>query len=123
MISHVAKVGVNVRDQQRALEFFTQTLGFDLITDAPMGEKARWIEVRPPGAQTSLALWTPPGLENRIGSFSSIVFQAADVHGAYGRLLDKGVTFTQTPTSQPGGTMGLFLDPDGNSFVLRGPNG
>jgi catechol 2,3-dioxygenase-like lactoylglutathione lyase family enzyme len=120
MISHVAKVGVSVRDQQRALEFFTQKLGFDLITDVPMGEKARWIEVRPPGAQTALALWTPPGLENRIGTFSGVVFQAADVHKAYGHLIDKGVTFTQTPTLQPGGTMGLFVDADGNTFVLRG---
>jgi len=121
MISHVSKVGVNVRDQQKALEFFTKTLGFELVTDVPMGKTARWIEVRPPGAQTALALWTPPGLEDRIGTFSCIVFESPDVQKAYEELAEKGVKFTDAPKVQAGGLMGLFVDTDGNSFVLRGP--
>jgi len=120
VISHVAKVGVNVKSQQQALDFFTKRIGFELITDVTMGQHARWIEVRPPGAQTGLVLWTPPGLEDRIGTFSGIVFQAANVHETYKQLIANGVTFMQAPTLQPGGIMGQFVDPDGNIFVLRG---
>ena len=120
MISHVAKVGVCVRDQQKALEFFTKQLGFELTNDVPMGKNARWIEVRPKGAETGLALWTPPGLENRIGTFSCIVFQSKDVQGTYEQMVAKGIKFTQPPTAQAGGLMGIFVDDDGNSFVLRG---
>ena len=85
-----------------------------------MGADARSIEVAPPGSETALALWTPPGLENRIGTFSGIVFKCTDVHATYEQLRAKGVTFTQEPTEQPGGLMGTFVDPDGNTFVLRG---
>lgn len=119
MISSVAKVGVYVRDQQRALEFFRDVLGFELITDQPMGPDARWIEVAPPGAETSLALWTPPGMESRIGTFSGIVFKCSDIQRTYEELRRRGVTFAQEPTDQPGGVMGTFTDPDGNLFVLR----
>ena len=119
MIKNVAKVGVYVRDQQRALDFFTQVLGFEVISDELMGPDGRWIEVRPPGGQTALALWTPPGLEDRIGTFSGIVFTCEDVHATYEELRQRGVKFTQEPVKQPGGVMGVFVDPDGNSFVLR----
>lgn len=121
MITKVSKMGVNVGDQQRALDFFTKTLGFEVVTDVKMGEKARWIEVRPPGAETALALWTPPELTDRIGTFSHIVFESNDVHKTHDELVAKGVKFTQKPRLQGGGVMGVFVDPDGNSFVLRGP--
>jgi lactoylglutathione lyase len=120
MISHVAKIGVNVKDQDRALEFYTKVLGCELVTNVPMGKDSRWIEVRPPGAQTALVLWTPKGMEDRIGTFSGIVFQSEDVQKTYEQLVAKGVKFTQAPTAQAGGTMGQFADPDGNIFVLRG---
>jgi lactoylglutathione lyase len=120
-IKKVAKVGVYVRDQERALKFFTEVLGFELVANLPMGPKARWIEVRPPGAETALALWTPPGLEDRIGTFSGIVFEAEDIDKTHKNLLAKGVEFTQAPVKQGGGVMGQFRDPDGNVFVLREP--
>jgi lactoylglutathione lyase len=120
-ITKVAKVGVYVKDQQRALKFYTDVLGFDLVKDLPMGANARWIEVRPQGAETGLALWTPPGMEDRIGTFSGIVFEAEDVHGTYQALLKRGVSFKQAPVNQAGGVMGQFTDPDGNIFVLREP--
>lgn len=122
MINKVAKLGVCVRDQERALKFYTEVLGFEVIADLPMGKNARWIEVGPKGAETKLALWTPPGLEDRIGTFSGIVFEADDVEGTHQELAKKGVNFTQAPVKQAGGVMGQFTDPDGNIFVLRGPD-
>lgn len=119
MIKSVKLVGVCVKDQQRALDFYTQKLGFELLTDLPFGPNARWIEVRPPKAKTHLSLWTPPGLEDRIGTFSQVVFRADDIQATYQELVQKGVKFTDPPHDQPGGVMGTFLDADGNTFVLR----
>lgn len=122
MIRKVAKVGVYVKDQERALKFYTEVLGFEIVANVPMGKNARWIEVGPKGAETKLALWTPPGLEDRIGTFAGIVFEADDVEKTYQELAQMGVNFTQAPVQQAGGIMGQFTDPDGNTFVLRGPD-
>lgn len=119
MIKNVAKVGVYVKDQQKALDFYTKVLGFEVIADQPMGPKDRWIEVAPPGSDTRLSLWTPPGLEERIGTFSGIVFKCDDIGATCRELKERGVNFTQEPVDQPGGVMGTFEDPEGNSFVLR----
>jgi predicted enzyme related to lactoylglutathione lyase len=120
MISNVKLMGVCVKDQQQALDFYHNVLGFEVVVNEPMGRNARWIEVAPAGAETRLALYTPPGLEDRIGTFSQIVFKCKDIQATYEELRQRGVQFTQSPTDQPGGTMAQFVDPDGNSFVLRG---
>jgi predicted enzyme related to lactoylglutathione lyase len=120
MISRVGKIGVCVGEQQRALEFYTKVLGFKLLADRPMGPGARWIEVLPPGGETSLALWTPPGMESRIGTSSGIVFKCDDVKKTHQELRERGVAFVQEPVDQPGGLMGTFTDQDGNIFVIRG---
>jgi len=119
MITKVKLVGICVSDQQRALDFYTNTLGFQLLADEPMGPGARWIEVAPPGAETHLALGTPPGLEDRIGTFSSVVFSCDDIEATYKELRERGVEFKDAPRDQPGGVMAIFVDPDGNAFVLR----
>lgn len=118
MITRVKLMGVCVRDQEKALDFYTNKLGFEVRADEPMGPGARWLEVAPPGAETGLALWTPPGLEDRVGTFSQIVFKCDDVRATYEELRSRGVKFTQEPTDQPGGVMAQFVDPEGNSFVL-----
>jgi lactoylglutathione lyase len=119
MITNVKLVGVCVRDQQEALDFYTQKLGFTLVADIPMGDSLRWIEVSPPGAETHLALFTPQGLEDRIGSFANIVFRCKDIYATCKTLRERGVTFTKEPEDQPGGIMAQIVDEDGNEFVLR----
>ncbi|HMB92929.1 MAG TPA: VOC family protein [Rhodothermales bacterium] len=120
MITHIKTVGVYVSDQQKALDFYTNVLGFEVLADEPMGPDARWIEVAPPGATTNLALWTPPGMEDRIGTFTGLVFQSDDIEATHKTLQERGVEFVDQPKDQPGGVMGTFKDPDGNTFVLRG---
>ncbi len=117
-IKNVKLVGVCVRDQAAAVAFFTEKLGFKVRVNEPMGPGSRWIEVVPPGAETGLALWTPPGLEDRIGTFSQVVFKCADVRATYEELRKRGVKFSGEPKDQPGGVMAQFVDPDGNTFVL-----
>ncbi len=122
MITSVKLVGICVKDQQQALDFYTKTLGFQLVSDEPMGPDARWIEVVPPGAETHLSLWTPPGLEDRIGTFTPVVFTCEDVQATYDELRGRGVQFTQEPEEQSWGVAAQFKDPDGNVFVLSSRN-
>ena len=69
MITQLKFVGVPTSDQQRALRFYTEKLGFAVSTDQPFNDKLRWIELRIGSAQTRIVLFTPPGHEDRIGSF------------------------------------------------------
>ena len=120
MISHVSTVGVYVSDQDRAKAFYTEKLGFEIVRDDPMQDGARWLEVTPPGAQTHLVLYTPPGQQDRIGSFANLVFTSPDVHKSHAEMTARGVEFTQAPEKQYwGGTMAMLKDPDGNTFVLH----
>src|SRR2546428_6620531 len=78
MITKAMSVGIYVSDQDRALEFYRDKLGFEVHQDTPMGESGppgheekRWIEVSPKGAETLVILYTPPGMEDRIGGLSN----------------------------------------------------
>jgi predicted enzyme related to lactoylglutathione lyase len=114
-------VNIYVADQDRALAFYTQKLGFDVLTDAPMGEEmggGRWIAVGPKGAQTHFVLYTPPGLEDRVGGLSNVVFASDDIRATAEDLESKGVEFTQEPSEQPWGWWAQFRDSEGNEFGL-----
>src|SRR5437870_5102046 len=78
MIKAVKFVSIPVRDQSKALEFYTKKLGFQILTDQPFGAQ-RWIELLIPGADTGVVLFTSPGQEDRIGTFSNIAFWSDDV--------------------------------------------
>lgn len=118
MISHVKFVGVPVRDQDRALAFYTEKLGFRVATDQPMGGGQRWIELRLGSAETRLVLFTPEGHEDRVGTFWNGSLACDDVEKTYRELTAKGVAFDGPPKKEPWGTYTTFRDPDGNQFVL-----
>ena len=59
MIKQVKFISIPVRDQNRALDFYTDKLGFTIITDQPFDGKQRWIELRIPKAETRVVLFTP----------------------------------------------------------------
>lgn len=118
MITHVKLVSLPVRDQDRALDFFTEKLGFSILTDQPFNDKQRWIELKPPKAETRVVLFTPEGQEDRVGTFSNVVFSCDDIDKTYVELKARGVEFLGEPEKQPWGTYVLFKDPDGNTFCL-----
>ena len=93
MIKSVKFVGIPVTDQDRALQFYTGALGFEVFTDQPMGETQRWIELTVPGAQTKVVLFTPDGQADRIGSFVNMAFACDDVQATYDELSKAGVEF------------------------------
>ena len=118
MIKQLKFASVPTRDQERALAFWTEKVGFRVATDQPMGPGQRWIELRIANAPTRLVLFTPPGHEDRIGTFFNGSFACDDVDYTYGRMSAKGVEFEGPPEKQPWGTFAKFKDPDGNTFVL-----
>ena len=118
MIRGIKFVGVPVSDQDAALQFWTEAVGMKVITDQPFNDKQRWIELMIPGAETGIALFTPPGHESRIGQFQSISFWCDDVVATAAALQSRGVVFTQEPRNEHWGSVAIFRDPDGNQFVL-----
>ncbi len=118
VIKSIKFTSIPVRDQDRALDFYTNKLGFSILTDQHFNEKQRWIELSIPGAQTGIVLFTPDGHEDRIGSFTGISFLADDVQQTYNQLTAKGVEFVAPPKTEAWGTSAIFKDPDGNQFVL-----
>lgn len=120
MISRVQMLTVYVRDQQRALDFYVNKLGMQIKLDQTMEANLRWLEVSPPGAETSIALLKPlADAENGAGMSAGIVFETEDIQAFYDHAQSAGVMFTQSPMSQPwGGTEARFVDPDGNSFSI-----
>jgi catechol 2,3-dioxygenase-like lactoylglutathione lyase family enzyme len=118
MIRGIKFVGVPVSDQDAALNFYTEALGFKVTTDQPFTATQRWIEVMIPGADTGLALFTPPGQEDRVGKFQSVSFWCDDVVSTAEALKRKGVAFVKEPKEESWGTAAVFRDPDGNQFVL-----
>jgi len=118
MISCLKFASIPTRDQQAALDFWTQKMGFRVGTDQPMGPNQRWIELIIPGAETRIVLFTPEGQEDRIGTFFNGSFACDSVEYSYDRLKAAGVEFDGPPAKQPWGTFAKFRDPDGNTFVL-----
>lgn len=118
MIRRWKFVGIPVQDQDRALAFYRDKLGFRIQTDQPMGEKQRWIELKIPCAETGVVLFTPDGHQDRIGSFFNGSFACDDVRKSYEELKGRGVEFQGEPKEEPWGTFVMFKDSEGNSFVL-----
>jgi predicted enzyme related to lactoylglutathione lyase len=118
MIRKIKFSSIPVRDADRALEFYVTTLGFALLTDQPMGPAQRWIEVRPPKGDTGIALFTPPGHEDRVGTFTGISLECDDVQKTYEELCAKGVEFAKPPRTESWGVMAILKDSEGNQIVL-----
>ena len=117
MISHVKFVSIPTRDQSRALAFWTERVGFRLLTDQPFDDTQRWIELRVGSSDTRVVLFTGDQGPQPGSPFNG-AFAADNVETTYQALAAKGVEFLSPPQKQPWGTFAVFKDPDGNQFVL-----
>ena len=118
MIKALKFVSIPVSDQDRALEFYTSTLGFRVVTDQPFDDKQRWIELGIGKSSSGVTLFTPDAHKDRIGGFTGISFVSDDVMATWKELAAKGVEFVKEPVQAEWGTSAVFKDPDGNQFVL-----
>ena len=117
MIKQLKFISIPVRDQDRALAFYTEKLGFRVTTDQPLGNQ-RWIELQIPGAQTGVVLFTPEGHESRVGTFLNASFTCDSVEKTFAELAAKGVAFDGEPAKQPWGTFVKMRDSEGNQLLL-----
>lgn len=121
MIKKIRLAGVWVKDQDKSLDFYLNKLGFEKQADIKMDNGFRWIEVRPPNAETAITLAKPyPGQEGvSVGGFTNIVFATDNMNKTYEDLRSKGVKFIEKPKMQDFGVMqAIFADIDNNTFVL-----
>ena len=113
-VTGIATIAVSVTDQERALEFYVGTLGFEIRRDMPFGS-ARWLEVGPPGSGTTIAL-VPAGSGIPLG----IRLTTGDADADHSRLLTSGVDADADVTRMGSAAPPMFSvrDPDGNTLVL-----
>lgn len=115
----ISQVSIYVEDQDKALRFWTEKMGFTVTTDMPYGED-RWIEVQPPQGGVALNLYKAatgwPALATDQPNY--VLFAADDITKAYEELTAKGVTFTQKPVKEHWGWSAVFTDEDGHLFHL-----
>ena len=110
-------VAVPVRDQDAALAFYVDTLGFELRLDAPISDTQRWVEVAPPGATTSLALVAGPD-NPAPGVDTGVRFAVADARMAHQTMAERGVAVGELLAWPGVPPMFTFDDPDGNRFYV-----
>jgi lactoylglutathione lyase len=116
-IRDIRTVGVPVRDQDRALAFYRDVLGFESRLDVAIGPGRRWIEVAPSGAHVSIALvaehdGVPAGVE------TGIRLVTADADSERARLIAAGVDAGQVLRWPGVPPMFAFRDQDGNGLEL-----
>jgi catechol 2,3-dioxygenase-like lactoylglutathione lyase family enzyme len=117
MIRGVKFVSIPVADQDRALAFYTEVLGFRLLTDRPFNDKQRWLELGIPGSDTRIVLFQ---FAEKLwpGGQLNITLWSDDVEATARELKGRGVEFVLEPKRQPYGTTSIFKDADGNCLVL-----
>jgi catechol 2,3-dioxygenase-like lactoylglutathione lyase family enzyme len=116
-ITGVRTVGIPVSDQDRAVAFYVETLGFEVRLDRPLGAGSRWIEVAPPGATVSLAL-EQSRAGRPVGVETGVRLMAADVDATHADLRAKSVDagdVLRWPGVPP---MFAFRDQDGNGLEI-----
>ncbi len=116
-IVDVRTVGVPVTDQDRALEFYVEKLGFAKQLDVPFGDGKRWIEVAPPGATTTIALVpSRPGVP--AGVETGIRFTTQDADAEQVGLRARGVDADEVLRWPGAPPMFAFRDEDGNGLEI-----
>jgi catechol 2,3-dioxygenase-like lactoylglutathione lyase family enzyme len=124
MIVRVAVVTILVADQEDALAFYTEKLGFQKHSDEWFGEALRWLTVAPPGQpelQIYLALPFSEDQQACVGKNPTWSFATDDCQEDYERMKAAGVVFTQPPIARPWGVEAVFRDLYGNTFSLNQP--
>ncbi|ONM47027.1 VOC family protein [Nocardia donostiensis] len=127
----ITVTSVFVDDQRKALQFYTEVLGFVKKNDIPLGD-ASWLTVVSPEDPDGVELLLEPDGHPVVGPYKQGLradgipctsFTVEDVHAEYERLRGLGVTFTQEPTTMGEVTVAVFDDTCGNLVQIAGAPG
>lgn len=118
-IGQVGRVMVPVADQDAAIAFYTDTLGFTLTSDVAFGEGDRWVEVTPPEGGAALAL-VPPRGDYQTGRTTGIALTTTDARALHDELVAKGVDVDGALMGGDGTVPLLFFfrDHDTNTLMV-----
>jgi predicted enzyme related to lactoylglutathione lyase len=122
-ITEVGRVAVPASDQDRALEFYVSTLGFELRTDETFADgQMRWIEVAPAGSSTAIAL-TPPMEGGPTAVDTGIILSTSDIDADHAALKAAGVDVDEEVArwGAPVPPMFRLRDPAGNALTIVEP--
>ena len=119
-ISQIGTVVIPVSDQDRAIAFYTESLGFEKRTDVPFGNGYRWVEVGPADAATTIAIVPPPPGKPTGNVETGIALNTDDVDAVHADLKARGVDVDEEVSrmGDPVPPMFWFRDPDGNSLLI-----
>ncbi|MEM9293388.1 MAG: VOC family protein [Acidobacteriota bacterium] len=119
-ITQITSVTILVEDQDEALKWYTEKLGFEVVTDLQYAEDARWLTVVPKG-QTFPEISLERAGEARaalVGQSGSTVLATEDCHGTFELLKERGVETLGEPQKLPWGTQAMFKDLYGNLLII-----
>ncbi len=123
MISNIHSTTIVVSDQDKALDFYVNILGWEVAMDSQMSPAMRWLTVVPLGATTQLVLGHPSwtGESKTPDGYTGICVATPDIEATFATLTERGVKFKGPVEEMPwGGKATWFSDPDGNQFFLAG---
>ena len=122
MLEGIVYTSVFVSDQDRALDFYTNVLGFEQRVDSPTPDGPRFVTVGVNGQDFQLVLWPgTPGQAQPVGGRIPAAYTIAtgDIREAVEALKSRGVKFETGVLEYPWGSIAVFQDPDGNRLQLR----
>jgi uncharacterized glyoxalase superfamily protein PhnB len=127
MIDNIGGIVIFVSNQAKAIEFYTQKLGFDVKGEYPY-KKTKWVEVGPKTSTTTISLMEPhPDMmtneeieqaKKEIGTMTTLWFYTKDINNTYKELQEKGVNITEPKKQDWGGIMSHIKDQDNNILTL-----
>jgi catechol 2,3-dioxygenase-like lactoylglutathione lyase family enzyme len=128
MTQTLARVTLVVQDYDEAIHWFTETLGFELVEDTPVGGGKRWVVVRPRGsggANLLLARSVTARQAARVGDQTGgrvfLFLTTDDFKRDYAAMTAKGIRFIEEPREETYGTVAVFEDLYGNRWDLVEP--
>jgi catechol 2,3-dioxygenase-like lactoylglutathione lyase family enzyme len=118
-IAGISLVIIPSTDQDRSIEFYVDSLGFEKRTDVPFGDQYRWVEVYPPSGTTGIAL-APPRPGDATAVQTGITLTTDDIDATHAELRSRGVDVDEEVSrmGDPVPPMFWFRDPDGNTLLV-----
>ena len=122
-MQHIGEIALLVRDYEEAIAWFTQKLGFALLTDTDLGAGKRWVTVAPPGGGTALLLARAVGEQivgvgRQAGGRVFLFLHTDDFERDHAAYTARGVRFVEAPRRESYGTVAVFEDLYGNCWDL-----
>jgi catechol 2,3-dioxygenase-like lactoylglutathione lyase family enzyme len=124
MAQSIGNVTLVVRDYDEAIQFFTQSLGFELRQDTDLGGGKRWVVVAPDSTGSGLLLAKAVNVEqekaigNQSGGRVFMFLHTDNFVRDYEKMLSRGVHFLETPRDESYGSVAVFADLYGNKWDL-----